>query len=78
MYSGDKNSTNVGGCGEKLRLGEILRLEGIGCGWGCGRYLDLLGQKVFGNFGLGGGPILLILQIQECGRWGCLGVYGSL
>ena len=23
--------------------------------WLCGRYLDLLGQKVFGNSGLGGG-----------------------
>ncbi|RVW76851.1 hypothetical protein CK203_043085 [Vitis vinifera] len=33
---------------------------------------------VAGNFGLGGGPVLSIMQIQECGRWGCLGVYGSL
>ena len=30
-YSGDKNSTNDRGCGEKFRNGEILRLEGPGC-----------------------------------------------
>ena len=61
MYSGDKNSTYDRGCGEKLRFGEILRLEGFGGCWFCERYLDLLGQKVFGNSGLGGGPIFNFL-----------------
>ena len=65
MYPGDKNSTYVGGCCEKFRLGEIFRLESSGCGRGCGRYPDLLGQKVVGHFGLGQGPILLILQVQD-------------
>ena len=65
MHSGDKNSTYVGGCCEKFRLGEIFRLESSGCGRGCGRYPDLLGQKVAGHFGLGGGSILLILQVQD-------------
>ena len=43
-----------------------------------GGILICLGQKVFGNFGLGGGSILLILQIQEYGRQGCLSVHESL
>ena len=30
VYPGNKDPTNDGGCGEKLRLGEILRLEGLG------------------------------------------------
>lgn len=40
---------------------EVLRLEGFGCCWGCGRYFDMLGQKVFGNARLGGGPIFNLL-----------------
>ncbi|RVW66520.1 LINE-1 reverse transcriptase-like [Vitis vinifera] len=36
----DKNSANVGGGGEKFRLGKILRLEGFGCGWG-GRFKNV-------------------------------------
>ncbi|RVW66411.1 hypothetical protein CK203_066327 [Vitis vinifera] len=36
----DKNSANVGGGGEKFRLGKILRLEGFGCGWGAGECGD--------------------------------------
>ena len=40
------------------------------------RDFDLLGQKIFRNAGMGEGPVFYILQIQECGKWGCLGVYG--
>ena len=42
------------------------------------RDFDLLGQKIFRNAGMGEGPVFYILQIQECGKWGCLGVYGCL
>ncbi|RVW25011.1 hypothetical protein CK203_114201 [Vitis vinifera] len=45
---------------------------------GCGRYSDLLGQEVSGYPGLGGGPIHSVLQIQDCRKWGRLGVQRSL
>ena len=43
-------------------------MEGLEYYWIDRRHFDLLGQKVYGNFGLGGGPVLHLLQIQECGR----------
>ena len=78
MYTGDKNSIYVGRHCEKFRLWEIFRLESSECGGGCGRYFDLLGQEVSGYPGLGGGPIHSVLQIQDCRKWGCLGVHESL
>ncbi|RVX18912.1 hypothetical protein CK203_007153 [Vitis vinifera] len=43
----DKNSANVGGGGEKFRLGKILRLEGLGCGWGSGRFKNVEDEIVW-------------------------------
>ena len=42
------------------------------------RHFALLGQKISRNSGMGGGPVFYILKIQECGKWGCLGVHGCL
>ena len=39
----DKNSGNVGGCGEKLGHWKIPRLGCPGCFWSCGGDFDLLG-----------------------------------
>ncbi|RVW87579.1 hypothetical protein CK203_041211 [Vitis vinifera] len=64
---GNKNPINVGGGGKKSRVGKIFGLEGPGCKRDCGRNSDMLGQKDIGDYGLGGGPILFILQIQKCG-----------
>ena len=78
MYSRDKDASYDRMSGEKLRSGEIPRLEGLECYGDSRGCLDLLGQKIVGDFGLGRGLIFHLLQIQKCGRWRDLGVYRGL
>ncbi|RVW93878.1 Transposon TX1 uncharacterized 149 kDa protein [Vitis vinifera] len=77
MYSGNQDSGDVGGYCEKSGHGKIYRLESLKCGGDCGWHFDMLGQEGLGYFGLGGGSVHVVLQIQNYRKWGHLGFYGS-
>ena len=61
-----------------LGPGRFLDWKALDTFGSAGGIFDLLGQKISRTAGMGGGPVFYILQIQECGKWGCLGVHGCL